>query len=113
MTSSNWISKYTMCVTGVNWKVKFFGPCSYTIASDSYWTVYTTPTLAGKVVNILYLNTLPFTIEISNFVAYGDEFQMFYGSPDWNLGNEFGNPKINYKQTQIGFWLAYSRYFKI
>ena len=27
MTSSNWISKYTMCVTGVNWKVKFFGAC--------------------------------------------------------------------------------------
>ena len=23
LTSSNWISKYTMCVTSVNWKVKF------------------------------------------------------------------------------------------
>ena len=28
LTSSNWISKYTMCVTGVNWKVKFLSACS-------------------------------------------------------------------------------------
>ena len=27
LTSSNWISKYTMCVTGVNWKVKFLSAC--------------------------------------------------------------------------------------
>ena len=27
LTSSNWISKYTMCVTGVNWKVKFLSTC--------------------------------------------------------------------------------------
>ena len=28
LTSSNWISKYTMCVTGVNWKVKFLSACT-------------------------------------------------------------------------------------
>ena len=28
LTSSNWISKYTMCVTGVNWKVKFLSAWS-------------------------------------------------------------------------------------
>ena len=28
LTSSNWISKYTMCVTGVNWKVKFLSACN-------------------------------------------------------------------------------------
>ena len=27
LTSSNWISKYTMSVTGVNWKVKFLSAC--------------------------------------------------------------------------------------
>ena len=27
LTSSNWISKYTMCVTGVNWKGKFLRAC--------------------------------------------------------------------------------------
>ena len=28
LTSSNWISKYTMCVTGVNWKVTFLSACN-------------------------------------------------------------------------------------
>ena len=33
LTSSNWISKYTMCVTGVNWKVKFLSACNLTLIS--------------------------------------------------------------------------------
>ena len=28
LASNNWISKYTMCVTGVNWKGKFLRACS-------------------------------------------------------------------------------------
>ena len=28
LTSSNWISKYTMCATGVNLKVKFLSACT-------------------------------------------------------------------------------------
>ena len=36
LTSSNWISKYTMCVTGVNWKVKFLSACMLTaVLSES------------------------------------------------------------------------------
>ena len=34
LTSSNWISKYTMCVTGVNWKGKFLRACILTHKSD-------------------------------------------------------------------------------
>ena len=35
LTSSNWISKYTMCVTGVNWKVKFLSACIVKISFGS------------------------------------------------------------------------------
>ena len=34
LTSSNWISKYTMCVTGVNWKVTFLSACSNLFSSS-------------------------------------------------------------------------------
>ena len=34
LTSSNWISKYTMCVTGVNWKVKFLSACTTHLNSN-------------------------------------------------------------------------------
>ena len=36
LTSSNWISKYTMCVTGVNWKAKFLSTCKYYWSSKTF-----------------------------------------------------------------------------
>ena len=82
---------------------------SYMIASNSYWTVYDTPTVDLLTQNVINLNALPFVLKLSGVVAYGDEFQTFYGSPDWYSGNEFGNIKVNYKQTQLYYWFSYSR----
>ena len=36
LTSSNWISKYTMCVTAVNWKVKFLSACIYLVSTSIF-----------------------------------------------------------------------------
>ena len=38
LTSNNWISKYTMCVTGVNWKGKFLKACiKREVIKDKFW----------------------------------------------------------------------------
>ena len=71
--------------------------------------MYSTPVIDIGTRSTLKLNTLPFVLTLSGIVAYGDEFQIYHGTPDWNSGNEFGGLKVNYKQIQLFYWLSYSR----
>ena len=71
--------------------------------------MYSTPVVDISTPSTLKLNTLPFVLTLSETVAYGDEFQIYHGAPDWNSGSEFGGLKVNYKQIQLYYWLSFSR----